>query len=73
MGRRKKSRFEDTGAVQETSSEIRGVVMSRVDSPVILEYDGEETRVSPRQVLRKIVFSKLQDPLPKGLVFIRNG
>lgn len=69
MTRRKK----ETEAPSEAQVEIIvGVLVSRVDEPVLTTYDGKGVRVSPRAKLRGVEQSKLEYPLPKGLIFVRN-
>ena len=50
-----------------------GKVRSRNNFPCLLKYNGVGIMISPRSAtMEDIDFSLLENPLPKGLVFIEN-
>lgn len=50
-----------------------GMVRSRNNFPQPVKYNGVEIRMSPRgATMKDIDFNLLENPLPKGLVFIQN-
>ena len=69
MGRKKKELNASSEIQAET---VMGVLVSRVDEPILTTYGGKGVRVSPRAKLRNVDKAKLEDPLPKGLIFVRN-
>lgn len=45
-------------------------LVSTVNYPVTVKYDGGEIVVSPREVIKKIDVDKLPGSLPKGLKLV---
>lgn len=43
------------------------IIISRLDHPIPVEYDGQKILISPRQSVKVGDRSKLQEKLPKGL------
>ena len=46
-------------------------LVSTVNFPVTVKYDGSEIVVSPREVIKRIDTNKLPGSLPKGLRVIK--
>jgi hypothetical protein len=46
-------------------------LVSTVNYPVTVQYDGSQIVVSPREVIKKIDKNKLPGSLPKGLKVIK--
>lgn len=50
---------------------ILGTLISKLDNPTVIKYDGEDARISPRARLQNIDKALLGE-LPAGLTFITN-
>lgn len=59
-------RKKASGALVEKREKV-GWVISRLDEPVVIQYNGNETRISPRQKFKVGNYEKL-GKLPAGVV-----
>lgn len=54
----------------ESFAEKRGVLVSRVDHPVVIQYGEEHLRLSPRGQTKALIRRLLPAELPPGVTYV---
>ena len=65
--------IKPTDETKTEQKQVFGILISRSDEPITIEYDNNNIRVSPRARINKIEKNKLPKHLPKGLYFSEIG